>query len=161
MRKESCSFAPLAICSAITLEYDAIASVAFFMPLNFDDIDSNPLNPAFQEFTEDCQMVKSYSNAQAKYYRSYLPKCELFSDYNLAGYLYKVKVYLVSSQCNRYEVKTVNSEVDDVTTRQYTRLLLSRAVGRGNNDLGRGSNDLGRGSHDLGSGMLIYKLSNS
>ena len=59
-------------------------------------------------------------------------------------------------------------------TRPYTRLLLSRAVGRGNNDLGRGNNDLGRGSHDLGRGshdlgrgshdlgrgMLKYKLSN-
>ena len=38
-------------------------------------------------------------------------------------------------------------------TRPYTRLLLSRAVGRGNNDLGRGS-------HDLGRGMLKYKLPN-
>ena len=45
-------------------------------------------------------------------------------------------------------------------TRRYTRLLLSRAVRRGNNDLGRGSNDLRRGSHDLGRGMLKHKLSN-
>ena len=38
-------------------------------------------------------------------------------------------------------------------TRPYTRLLLSRAVGRGNNDLGKGS-------HDWGRGMLKHKLSN-
>ena len=43
--------------------------------------------------------------------------------------------------------------VSKSTFRPYTRLLLSRAVGGGNNDLGRGS-------HDLGRGMLKYKLSN-
>ena len=44
-------------------------------------------------------------------------------------------------------------------TRPYSRLLLSRAVGRCSNDLGRDSNDLGRGSYDLGRGMLKYKFS--
>ena len=43
--------------------------------------------------------------------------------------------------------------MDQNKTRPYTRLLLSRAVGRGSNDFGRGRNDLGRG-------MLKYKLSN-